>query len=50
MTMSMNRVLVIVGISLMSVAAFPRDVQAQYRPAGPPTIGDAYHIEASYGW
>jgi hypothetical protein len=48
--MSMNRVLVVVGISLFALAGVTREANAQYRPAGPPTIGDAYHIEAAYGW
>src|SRR4029453_18283017 len=50
MHMSMNRVLVVVGISLLSVAVTARTVSAQYRPAGPPTVGDVYHIEGAYAW
>ncbi|MGH9387506.1 MAG: hypothetical protein ACRD2N_24865 [Vicinamibacterales bacterium] len=46
----MNRVRAIVGISLLAVAGLTSDASAQYRPAGPPTVGDAYHIEAAYGW
>jgi hypothetical protein len=37
-------------MSLLAVAGSSREVSAQYRPAGPPTVGDAYHIEAAYGW
>ena len=34
----------------MAVAGATRDASAQYRPAGPPTVGETYHIEATYGW
>jgi hypothetical protein len=50
MNMSMNRVLVVVATSFLSIAGTAATAGAQYRPAGPPTVGDAYHIEASYGW
>jgi len=50
MHMSMNRVLVVLGMSLLSVVAGARTASAQYRPAGPPTTGETYHIEAQYAW
>lgn len=47
---SMNRVLVAAGVCVMATVGVVRNANAQYRPAGPPTVGDAYHIEAAYGW
>jgi hypothetical protein len=32
------------------MAGVAREASAQYRPAGPPTVGDTYHIEATYAW
>jgi hypothetical protein len=46
----MNRVLVGAGICLAVVFGFVPAASAQYRPAGPPTVGETYHIEAAYGW
>ena len=50
MQTSMNRVPVIAGLSVLAIAGVAREVSAQYRPAGPETVGDTYHIEAAYAW
>jgi hypothetical protein len=37
-------------MSVLAIAGVARQASAQYRPAGPPTVGDTYHIEAAYAW
>jgi hypothetical protein len=50
MQTTMNRVLLIVGVSFWTLAGFAASASGQYRPADPPTMGEAYHIETAYGW
>jgi hypothetical protein len=50
MPMDARRVCAVVGMMLLTLVGSTRSASAQYRPAGPPIVGDQFHIEASYGW
>ncbi|MDA1082786.1 MAG: hypothetical protein O2973_14195 [Gemmatimonadetes bacterium] len=48
--MSVYRLCLIVGLTAGVVALSPAYAFAQYRPPGPPVVGEDYHVEIGYGW
>jgi len=50
MRMIVSRSYLVLGLIAGVMAWPPAEASAQYRPAGPPVVGEEYHLEVGYGF